>query len=205
MPGLYAILDPAQCRGRNPRTIAEAILRGGCARLQLRSKELADRELVPLARDLAHLARAHHVPFIVNDRPDIAVLADADGLHLGQDDLPITEARRFAPTLEIGVSTHSLAQAIRAAEEGASVIGFGPVFATTTKDNPDPVVGLERLREVVRAAGIPVVAIGGIDLTRIADIAESGATYAACISALCAADDPESAARTIHARFLGTR
>lgn len=197
--GFYAIVDPDVCAG-DPLDVADAFLRGGCAVLQLRHKSDAtagDRATLALARALSAKCRAASVPFVMNDRLDLALLADADGLHLGQDDLPIAEARRFFRG-PIGVSTHDLAQLARAIAEGADLVGFGPVFATSTKKNPDPVVGLDGLAAACRAASVPVVAIGGIDRERARLCFEAGAALVAAIGATCAADDPEAAARALH-------
>jgi thiamine-phosphate pyrophosphorylase len=197
--GFYAIVDPDVCAG-DPLDVADAFLRGGCAVLQLRHKSDAtagDRATLALARALSAKCRAASVPFVMNDRLDLALLADAVGLHLGQDDLPIAEARRFFRG-PIGVSTHDLAQLARAIAEGADLVGFGPVFATSTKKNPDPVVGLDGLAAACRAASVPVVAIGGIDRERARLCFEAGAALVAAIGATCAADDPEAAARALH-------
>lgn len=202
--GLYALVDPAACRGRDPEQVAAAILAGGCAVLQLRIKEdVSDRERLGLARRIAARARAHGVPFVINDRPDLACLVDAEGLHLGQDDLPIAEARRIVGAqVAIGRSTHDEAQARRAVEEGADVVAFGPVFETASKARPDPTVGLERLAAVCRASARPVVAIGGITLERAEAVRAAGARWGAVIGAICSADDAEAAARALH-RALG--
>jgi thiamine-phosphate pyrophosphorylase len=141
------------------------------------------------------------VAFIVNDRLDVALAAGADGVHLGQDDLPLAAARRVAPAgFVIGVSTHNLAQARAAVAGGADYLGFGPCFATATKENPDPVVGLDALAEVCRLPA-PVVAIGGITLDTVGAVARAGAAAAAIIGAVNAADDVTAAARTAIARF----
>ncbi len=196
--GLYAIVDPAACRGRGPIDVARAILRGGCAVLQLRDKTSSDAQVLETARALAALCRTAGVPFVVNDRVDVARASGADGVHLGQGDLGVAVARRAAPGLEIGVSTHDLVQLARAQAEGADLVGFGPVFATRSKERPDPVVGLEALRDAVRASRVPVVAIGGIDHANVASVRGAGAALFAAISAVCAADDPEAAARALH-------
>jgi thiamine-phosphate diphosphorylase len=200
--GLYAIIDPEHCGGRSPIEVAEAVLRGGCALLQLRAKALPDREWLALARVLASRARARSVPFVVNDRPDIAVLAEADGLHLGQEDLPIAEARKIVGPMPIGRSTHNLGQALAAVAEGADLIGFGPIFPTRSKPNPDPVVGLGCLAEVVAAVDLPVVAIGGITVANASEVRRAGAPLGAVVTAVGEASDPEAAARTLH-RLLG--
>lgn len=200
--GLYAIVDPAATRGRDPIEIAEAVLRGGCARLQLRMKHGTDPERLALARRLRAVCRHHGVPFVVNDRADLACLVDADALHLGQDDLPIAEARRIVGAMEIGRSTHSIDQAHEAIAEGADVVAIGPVFATQSKTNADPVVGLDVLRDV-SALPIPVVAIGGITHDNAADVRQAGATWGAAISALCGDAFPERRARVLHAALSG--
>ncbi|MFK7986247.1 MAG: thiamine phosphate synthase [Sandaracinaceae bacterium] len=195
--GLYAILDPAATRGRDPLEVASAVLEGGCSRLQLRMKSGTDPERLALARRLRAACRFHEVPFVLNDRADLACLVGADALHLGQDDLPIAEARRIVGAMEIGRSTHSVAQANEAVAQGADVVAIGPVFATNSKADADPVVGLEMLREVSRLP-IPVVAIGGITGDNAAAIREAGATWGAVISALCADANPKARARALH-------
>lgn len=197
--GLYAIVDPDACRGRDPERITSAIVRGGCAALQLRSKSGSDAEVLALARTVAAECRRARVPFVVDDRPDLAVLTGAAGLHLGQDDLPVAEARRIVgAAVAIGRSTHDEAQARAAVGEGADLVAFGPVFETASKARPDPVVGLERLERVCRESPLPVVAIGGISLERIDSVARAGVRWAAVIGAVCGAEDPESAARALH-------
>ena len=201
--GLYAIVDPSACGGRDPEVVAAAILRGGCAVLQLRDKYNCDVDRLALARRIGALCRAARVPFIMNDRPDLAVLAGADGLHLGQDDLPIAEARRIAGDLVIGRSTHDGAQARAAIDEGADLIAVGPIFATQSKQDPDPVVGVEALSAICRVVRVPVIAIGGITVERAVAIREAGAAMGAAISAICASDDPEASARALHRALRG--
>jgi len=138
------------------------------------------------------------VPFWINDRADLALLAGAAGLHLGQDDLPLRAARQLLGRgVSLGLSTHDLAQAEAAAEAGADLIGYGPVFATASKENPDPCVGLSGLAAACRAARIPVVAVGGIAPDNAAQVAACGPAYAAVISAVCGAADPATAARAL--------
>ncbi|MCB9595577.1 MAG: thiamine phosphate synthase [Sandaracinaceae bacterium] len=196
--GLYAIVDPAATRARDPEVIAKAILAGGCARLQLRFKDGPDRARLALAQRVRALCAEAGVPFVVNDRPDLALLTKADGLHLGQDDLPIAAARSLVPEAEIGLSTHDPAQARAAEAAGADVVAFGPIFPTTSKAEPDPVVGLDALAAVCRATSRPVVAIGGLSLERAPAIRDAGAAWGAVIGAVCGADDPEAAARALH-------
>lgn len=199
MRGLYAIIDPEVCR-LDPEQVALAVLRGGCATLQLRDKRSSDAELVPLASVLAMHCRRHSVPFILNDRFWLAAQVGAQGAHIGQTDHPVEEARRaLGPKYSLGVSTHSFEQAREAQRRGADLIGFGPVFATSSKQAPDPVVGLAALQAVVEQISIPVVAIGGINLERAAAVAQTRTPLAAVISAICASDAPEDATRALHA------
>lgn len=197
--GLYAIVDPDHCQGRDPRLVAEQILAGGCTALQLRAKHLSDRDMLVLARSLRAACQKADVAFWINDRLDVALLAEADGLHLGQDDLPVIEARRLWGSRFLGLSTHSLAQVDQALAQGVNVIGFGPVFATTSKANPDPVVGLEGLRAACTRASVPVVAIGGVTLEQVPALRQAGARVCAVISQVTGAPDPEQAARAFHA------
>lgn len=203
--GYYAIVDPEACGGRAPETFARAILEGGCAVLQLRAKRLDDASFVKLASALGRLCRDHDVPFVVNDRADIAALVEADGLHLGQDDLRLEDARETFRQGCLGLSTHDAEQAREAAEAGADLIGFGPIFATSTKENADPVVGLEALQQVCLASPVPVVAIGGITIDNIERVAQAGPALAAAIGAVGNADDPSRVARALHGALLAAR
>lgn len=195
--GFYAIVDPAYCSA-SPVQTAEAILRGGCAALQLRDKNHGDREVLALARAIRARCRDAEVPFVLNDRFDLALLCDADGVHLGQDDLPIEEVRRHFSGV-IGVSTHDLAQARAAERAGADLIGFGPVLPTRSKAEPGPVVGFEGLTRCRAEVELPIVAIGGLDATSAARAHAAGAELVAAISAVCGSDDPELAARAFGA------
>lgn len=173
--------------------------------LQIRAKGAGAADLAALARAVLPAARAAGVPLCVNDRLDVALAVGADAVHLGQDDLPLAEAREIARgRLVIGISTHNREQARAAIEGGADYIGFGPIFATTTKVNPDPVVGIEGLREVVALAetiATAVVAIGGISLQHVAEVALAGASGAALIGAVEGAADPIAAGRAVNAAF----
>lgn len=191
--GFYAVLD------RDDTALARALVSEARV-LQVRIKPVAGAldaaELVRIARMARRICDDAGAALIVNDRVDVAIAADADGVHLGQTDLPLTEARRVGPELWIGVSTHNLAQVRAACEAGADYLGFGPVFATTTKANPDPVQGLEGLRAAVEAAGgRPVVAIGGITAAQAGDVYRTGAHAICAISAVNGARDPREAAR----------
>ena len=197
--GLYAIVDGLAARP--PLELVAAFVSGGAAVIQLRLKQEGAGELVRLARQARKLC-AGKALLLINDRPDVARLAEADGVHLGQHDLPVGAARDIlGPGALIGVSTHSDAE-IDAAQS-ADYIGFGPVFATTSKPGsvlPDP-HGIEGLRRAVRRSKVPVVAIGGITADNAQAIAQAGARCASAIAWLCGADDPERAARSMARAF----
>jgi thiamine-phosphate pyrophosphorylase len=209
--GYYAILDTApgaldDLTGLAAR--AETLLAAAPACLQLRAKgeAVTARALERAARLLLPLCHAAGVPFCVNDRLDVALAVGADVAHLGQDDLPLEDALRVRalagrPELAIGFSTHNLAQALAAARAGADYIGFGPVFGTASKANPDATVGLAALAEVCAAVEAPVVAIGGITLETVASVARAGARAAAVIAAVAGAPDPVVAGRRVAAAF----
>jgi thiamine-phosphate pyrophosphorylase len=207
--GFYAILDVAPERPLDAADLEERarrLLAAGPCCLQLRAKGATARALETAARRLLPLCRGARVPFCVNDRLDVALAVGADVVHLGQDDLPLEDARRVRaaagrPDLVIGFSTHNQAQARAAAGAGADYIGFGPVFGTRSKANPDPTVGLAALAEVCAAVAVPVVAIGGITLDVLPAVARAGASAAAVIGAIDAAPDPAAAGRAVAAAF----
>ena len=162
----------------------------GVRAFQLRVKTPDTGVMYDLASKLAPMIHAAGGLFIVNDRCDVALAVGADGVHLGQDDLPLAEARALVGSrMLIGISTHTLAQAIGSETEGADYIGFGPIFPTRTKSHPEPVVGIEQLREVCARVRLPVVAIGGIHAANIRAVADAGANAAAVLSAVLAAPD----------------
>jgi thiamine-phosphate pyrophosphorylase len=203
-PFLYAILDAERLAGRAAGDAAEALARGGAALVQLRAKDVTDRELFALAGAAAEGAHRGGALFVVNDRPDVALMVGADGVHLGQDDLPPADARRvLGDDAIVGRSTHSLDQVRTALGEPVDYVAIGPVFPTATKANPDPVVGPELLREARALTGRPLVAIGGIDAARAVVAIAAGADGVAVISALTGAPDLERAARAFVARMRG--
>lgn len=197
---LYVILDREAARGRPLPELLEAVLGGGCRLIQLREKTLPMVELLPLARALRARCREAGAQFIVNDRADLALAVDADGLHVGQDDLPAAAARRLLPPpMRLGVSTHDPDQARRALADGADYVAVGSMFPTATKAGFQ-LVGPELLRRVRRDIPVPLVAIGGITEANVGQVMEAGADAAAVISAVCGAADPREAT----ARFLNT-
>jgi len=179
---LYAIVDTEVAD--HPLELAFKALNAGCAMVQLRAKQLDDVAFLKIAQRVRSACAHAEVPFVINDRADIACLVRADGLHLGQDDLSIEDARRVVGDMPIGVSTHNLGQAARADAEGADLIAFGPVFETKTKENPEPAVGLQALARVCHKVSRPVVAIGGITPENADETLRAGARYVAAISAL---------------------
>ncbi len=191
---LCVITDPSLA-GRDHVAIAGAALAGGADMIQLRDKSGDMRALLRQARAIQALSRSHGAIFIVNDRLDLALAAGADGVHVGQDDLPAEAARHLlGPGRILGVSTHSREQALAAQAAGADYIGFGPMYPTGTKDTGYTPRGLEGLREVRAAVRLPILAIGGITLDTVADVIAAGATAPAVISAIVAAPDISSAA-----------
>jgi thiamine-phosphate pyrophosphorylase len=190
---LYVLVTDSLCRASLVGTVKEAAL-GGAQIIQLREKDLDDRTLLARARDVREVTRSSGVLFIVNDRPDIARLADADGVHLGQDDLPIREARRIlGPGALIGVSTHNLDQVRRAILEGADYIGVGPTFPSQTKDF-DACAGMGFVQQALAETSLAAFAIGGIDLHNVGQIRAAGARRIAVSRAICKADDPRAVA-----------
>ena len=192
---LCVITDPGLAPGRDHVAIAAAALAGGADMIQLRDKTGSLRDLLPQARSIRALCRSRGALFIVNDRVDLALATDADGAHVGQEDLPAASARRLlGPRRLLGVSTHSLAQAEAARQAGADYIGFGPMFATGTKDTGYEPRGLNALRGIRRAVSLPILAIGGITLENATLVIEAGAAAPAVISAVVAAADISAAA-----------
>jgi thiamine-phosphate pyrophosphorylase len=203
--GLYGIADGGFRPELSVADKVRALLAGGAAAVQLRLKREGGREALALARAAVPLCRAAGVPCFINDRTDVALLAGADGVHLGAEDLPVDEARRIAPNLIIGATVRDLEGARRAAELGADYVGYGPLFGTKTKKLDVPPRGLAALAEVCAQSPIPVVAIGGIDLARIAEVARAGAAMAAVVGAALGEADPAAATAALVAAFSGGR
>jgi thiamine-phosphate pyrophosphorylase len=195
---LCVLVSGASCTAALDWTIAEAAA-GGAQAFQLREKELDDRALLDRARRMRRWTRDAGALFVVNNRPDIARLADADGVHLGQDDISVRDARRIVGTeVLIGVSTHNLEQLQRALLEGASYVGVGPTYASRTKGF-ECLAGIDYVKQAVDATKLPLFAIGGIDESNASAVIQAGARRLAVSRAICAADDPRrAAARLLH-------
>jgi len=190
LPRLYAIIDPAQSGGRSPEEVAAALLQAGVRLIQLRDKRASSGELYASAQRVGDLVRKAGGIFIVNDRADVALAVDADGVHVGQDDLPVESARAILGQGKwVGYSTHNLEQLEEADLTTADYIALGPIFPTISKQNPDPVVGLEGLAEARKATRKPLMAIGGINLENARAAIEAGADSVAVIRGLIAAPD----------------
>ena len=188
-----------------PRSLVDVVgqaLGAGAPAVQLRMKDAPARDMVALGRALQALARAAGALLFVNDRLDVALAIDADGVHLGPDDLPVAAVRALAPPrMLIGYSTDDAGLARRAARDGASYIGCGAVFGTASKDVGGERIGVERLDAVAAAVDVPVVGIGGIDATNIGEVARTRAAGAAVIGAIMTARDPAAATRGLLAAF----
>ena len=183
--------------GRDPVEVAAAAIRGGADVIQWRDKTGSTRLFLETAGRLLSVARKAGKPLIINDRVDVARGVCADGVHLGQDDLPVASAREILGNgAIIGKSTHSLEQALEAEREGVDYIGLGPIFRTPTKPEYES-VGLALVSQVARRARLPFVCIGGIDQTNVESVLRSGSDRIAIVRAVCAAADPESATRAL--------
>jgi len=195
-PRLYVILD-ATLLNNSPHDCARELAAAGVRLLQYRDKTASARDLLATSRELVSSLNSHGASLVVNDRPDVAVLAGAAGVHVGQEDLEPQQARAVVgEKMWIGASTHNLEQFRRAAATSADYIAIGPIFATTSKANPDPVVGLELICQVRHLTEKPIVAIGGITLERAASVIEAGADSVAVIrDVMCAAKPGERARR----------
>lgn len=195
--GLYLVTSAALSAGRSTPDIVRAALAGGVRLIQLREKDLSLRDMMPLARTVRRLTAEAGALLIVNDRVDVALAIGADGVHLGQDDLPVADARRVAPDLIIGASSHSEAEAAAAGRDGASYVNIGPLFPTKTKAWTGEFLGLDGLRRIAPAASIPFTVMGGIKAEHIPGLIAAGARTIAMVTAVTAAPDPCAAARQL--------
>ena len=203
---LYLVTDRSLARGRPSSDVVREAVAGGVTCVQLREKNCGTREFMEEARAVRAATRALGVPLIVNDRVDVALAIGADGVHLGQQDMAIADARRLGPPgWIIGVSAETVADAVRAEKEGADYIGVSPVFATPTKTDAAPPLGLSGLRQMRAATKIPLVAIGGIHAGNARDVIRAGADGLAVVSAIVAADDPRAAATQLRQEIEAAR
>ena len=202
---LYLVTDRTLSLGRSTVEVVRAAIRGGVSCVQLREKGCSTREFMDEARLLKALLAGTGVPLFINDRLDVALAVGADGVHLGQNDLPIADARRLVGNrMIIGISAESVADAIRAEAEGADYIGASPVFTTPTKTDTAPPLGLDGLRAIRRAVQLPLVAIGGIDADNASQVLRAGADGLAVVSAIVSAPCPRTAAAGLRQRIQST-
>ncbi len=195
---VYLVTDRPLCGGRHLEEVVAAAVRGGCGLVQLREKHASTGEFVAVARRLKQTLDPLGVPLLINDRIDVALAVDAAGAHVGQSDMPWEDARRLlGPDKILGLTIDTFAQLEEAQPFDVDYLGVGPVFATSTKDDPAPTWGLQNFRKACAASKIPVVGIGGIDAGNAEDVIRCGAQGVSVVSAICAADAPDKAAATL--------
>ncbi len=203
---LCVVTDARLSRGRDHVQVAEAAVRGGATMIQLREKEASTRSLVTAGEQLRAMTRGAGVPLIVNDRIDVTLAVDADGVHVGQDDMLAALSRRLiGPGRLLGVSATTLDEALCGEQDGADYLGVGPIFPTGSKADAAPPMGLDGLAAVAAQVRLPVIAIGGISLENVEAVIEAGADGVAVISAVVSAPDIESAARLLRARITAAK
>ncbi len=195
--GLYLVTSECLSAGRSTETIVQAALAGGVRLIQLREKDLSAQALTALARRVRALTAAAGALLLINDRLDIALAVGADGVHLGQDDLPIADARRLAPDFILGASTHDIAEARAAEAAGASYVNIGPLFSTNTKVWTGDFLGIAGLRRIAPHVNLPFTVMGGIKAEHIPDLIGAGAHTIAIVTAITAAPDPRAAAAAL--------
>jgi thiamine-phosphate pyrophosphorylase len=194
---LYLVANPDHAQGDLVEVVEEAI-HGGVSMVQLRAKSLSDREHLALATRIRRLCAPHGLPFVVNDRVDIALAGEADGVHLGVDDLPVAVARQLGgPDFIVGYSPETENQLLQSAEQGADYLGVGPVYGTSTKADAGRALGIEEFAQRCRTSPLPVVGIGGIDTSNAASVMAAGARGVAVVSAILGAPDARKAAREL--------
>ncbi|MFH1662741.1 MAG: thiamine phosphate synthase [Chloroflexota bacterium] len=195
--GLYAIIDTQYLENRRHDEVVNQMLEGGARIIQLRDKYMLKKELLPIARQLKELCTAYNALFIVNDYLDIALAVDADGLHIGQDDLPLKTARKLLPIGKIiGCSVENVSQAVAAEADGADYIAAGAIYPTQSRAKIET-VGLDMIKAIKKSTSLPLVAIGGINLNNAEEVLAAGADSIAVISAIMQADSPKEATRQI--------
>ncbi|MEN6370651.1 MAG: thiamine phosphate synthase [Armatimonadota bacterium] len=200
--GLYVITDGRLEPDRGHVAIAAAAIAGGASIIQLRETKLPDRDLLEVAQQIRALTLDAGIAFIINNRLDIAIACNADGLHIGQDDLPASVVRKIlGPNAIIGVSTSNVEESLKAEADGADYVGIGPIFSTTTKLDTGAVVGPKAITAIKQAITLQVVAIGGISVSNIRETAQAGADSAAVISAVTGAPDMAEAVKALSEEF----
>jgi thiamine-phosphate pyrophosphorylase len=195
---LYLVTDRGLARGRTTLEIVSAAVDGGASVIQLREKDCSTRDFIEQALAIKEFLKDRAVPLIINDRVDVAQAVKADGVHLGQTDMPLETAKKIlGETMIIGISAESLQDAIEAEKGGADYLGVSPIYATPTKTDTAPPLGLKGLREIRKAVNLPLVGIGGLTRENSGDVIRNGADGVAVVSAIVAAVDPEAAAKAL--------
>jgi len=203
---LYLVTDRSLSRGRSTVDIVRAAVAGGATCVQLREKSCGTREFLAEARAVRELLAGTGVPLIINDRVDVALAVDAEGVHLGQKDMPLADARRLAgPRMLIGISAECVEDAVRAEGEGADYVGISPVFSTATKTDTAPPLGLAGIAAIRAAVSLPLVGIGGIGAGNAGDVIRAGCDGVAVVSAIVSAGAPEQAAAELKTIILRAR
>jgi thiamine-phosphate pyrophosphorylase len=195
---VYLVTDRDLARGRTTLEIVAAAIRGGVSCIQLREKTCSTREFIDEALAIRSLLARHEIPLIINDRVDVALAVKADGIHLGQKDMPCSMARQLIPeSMIVGISVESLDDAVAAQKDGADYLGVSPIYPTPTKTDTAQALGLEGLRSIRSEVDLPLVGIGGLNADNAAAVIYNGADGVAVVSAIVAADDPEAATRDL--------
>ncbi len=190
MEGLYLVTDRELCGGRSIEWVVSRAVSGGVRYVQLREKDTSTRAFIDLAKRVNEILLPLDIPLIINDRVDVALAAGADGVHVGQDDMPYHEARKLLGAKKIiGITAHNAEEAVAAEKLGADYIGASPIFETKTKKDAGRQAGLQLIRDIKKSVRIPVVAIGGINLENITSVMQAGADSAAAISVVVTKDD----------------
>lgn len=201
LPKLFLITDRTQTLGRPLLDVVKAALEGGLRLVQLREKDLSGRELFDLAKEMRELTDRYGAKLLINDRVDIAIVVGADGVHLGQKSILAADARlafkKVGMPSIIGVSTHSLEEALQAQSDGVDFITFGPIYLTPSKASYGEPLGIDKLREVTKAVDIPIYALGGVKKGNIGEVLKAGAYGVAMISVITAAADVKEAIKSI--------
>jgi thiamine-phosphate pyrophosphorylase len=195
---LYLVTDRELARGKSTVEVVKAAVSGGVTCIQLREKDCSTLEFIEQARAIKNFLEEREVPLIINDRLDVALAVGADGVHLGQSDMPLEMARKIAgSSMLIGISAESVQDAVEAENGGADYLGVSPIYATPTKTDTAPPLGIQGLREIKNRVKIPLVGIGGLNNSNAAEVIRNGADGVAVVSAIMAAEDPETAAMNL--------
>lgn len=198
---LYPVTCERLSSGRSNREVLEAVIRGGARIVQLREKDCSARELTLMAAEFREITHRAGVLLIINDRLDIALAVEADGVHLGQEDLPLSAARKIAPELLMGISTHSLQEALRAQQGGADYVNIGPIYPTRTKEGIERFLGPDAIPPIAKELEIPYTIMGGIHESNLDEVLARGARRVAMVTAITQAQDIAEAVKSLRARI----